>query len=227
MKQDFIQRNPMLLMAIGEAMDRRVERIPVAEHTFSPAFEQKMNRLIRAQSKPYYRFVNTKPKKAVLALAAVLIMLLTTVFSVSALREPVVRFIVEVYEKFSAIVFDTGEATEIPTTLEVYFESTWLPKGFVFDEAQSMDSDLQSIRLFISSQGDAIVFQQYTLASMLGVNTEGVLSEEILVGDYIGIYYSNLGSQTILWENGKYGFSLEGPVDKEILLRMARSLREK
>ena len=50
--------------------------------------------------KPYYRFVNTNAKKAMLALAAVILLLITMIFSVSALREPVVQFLKEVYESF-------------------------------------------------------------------------------------------------------------------------------
>jgi len=100
MKQDFIRENPAIIRALGVAMDRKVERIPVIQHTFSPAFEGRMNRLLRAQDKSYYRFVNTGAKRAVLALAVVILLLITMVFSVSALREPVVQFIAEIYEIF-------------------------------------------------------------------------------------------------------------------------------
>lgn len=100
MKQDFIRENPAIIRALGAVMDRKAERIPVIEHTFSPTFEDRMNRLVRAQDKSYYRFVNTGAKRAVLALAVVILLLITMVFSVSALREPVVQFIAEIYEMF-------------------------------------------------------------------------------------------------------------------------------
>jgi len=227
MKQDFIQRNPMLLMAIGEAMDRRVERIPVPEHTFSPAFEQKMNRLIRAQSKPYYRFVNTKPKKAVLALAAALIMLLTTVFSVSALREPVVRFIMEVYEKFSQVFVQRQSEEQYPATLETYYAPTWLPEGYLENTDRFVDVMIICERTYENESEDEIIFKQYTLASIIAIDTEGVQTKLIAVDGNEGLYYSNKGIQHLIWNDGQYSFFLHGPVPEADLLRMAESLREK
>lgn len=81
MKKDFISDNPMILKAMGDAMDNKVEQISIVEHTFSPAFERQMNRLIRTQSKPYYNLFNTKVKKTVslAAAAAVLAVILAVV----------------------------------------------------------------------------------------------------------------------------------------------------
>jgi len=233
MKQDFIRDNPLIIQALRENQNKKADALMEAAENlhfpFSPAFEQRMERLIRAQRKPYYPLVSTRARKTMLALAAVLILLTTLVFSVSALRVPVIRFIVETYEKFSAIFFvPEDDPARLPETVESIYIPHWLPEGYTFDEAQSVVSDSQAIHLFVSQQGDAVLFQQYTLTSAgLGLNTEGVPSEEILVGEYLGICCSNLGSQTILWENGQYGFSLEGPVDKEVLLRMACSVKEK
>ena len=52
------------------------------------------------QAKSYHRFVNTGAKRALLALAVVMLLLITMVFSVSALREPVVEFFSEIYQMF-------------------------------------------------------------------------------------------------------------------------------
>jgi len=54
----------------------------------------------KEKTKPYYRFVNTVPKRAMFALAVVMLLLITMIFSVSALREPVVEFISEIYHMF-------------------------------------------------------------------------------------------------------------------------------
>ena len=217
----------MLLMAIGEAMDRRVERIPVAEHTFSPAFEQKMNRVIRAQSKPYYRFVNTNAKKAVLALAAILILLITMVFSVSALREPVVRFIVEVYEKFSDVFFHQQEE-QFPNELEVYYVPAWLPEGYQADDAQTIDVINLCERTFVHKSENDIIFKQYIITGTVSrIDTEGITPKSVTVNGNEGLFYSNNGIQRLLWNNGQYGFSIFGPVTEAELLRMAESLREK
>jgi len=233
MKQDFIRDNPLIIQALRENQNKKADALMEAAEnihfSFSSEFERKMEKLIRAQRKPYYPLVSTRPRRAVLALAVALTLMISLVFSVSALRVPVVRFIVEAYEKFTAIFFvKEDDSARLPETIESSYYPHWLPEGYVLDEARSVVSDSQAISLFVSQQGEVILFQQYTLIPIgLGINTEGVPSEEVFVGDCAGIYYSNLGSQTLLWENGKYGFSLEGPMDKEVLLKMASSLKEK
>jgi len=228
MKQDFIQANPMILRALGEAMDRRVERIPATERTFSPAFEQRMNRLICAQSKPYYRFVNTTPKKALLALAAAILLMITMMFSVSALREPVVRFIVEVYEKFSHVFIHQEEEAQFPATLEVYYAPTWLPEGYQEDVEQLVDIPNLCERAFINESDYDIRFKQYTLTGTVSrIDTEGVSLKSVTVSGNEGLFFSNKGFQYLEWNDGQYGFSLVGPMPEADLLRMAESLREK
>jgi len=233
MKHDFIRDNPQLIQALRQAQDEKtealIEKAEANHYVASPKFEREMERMIKAQSKPYYKYINTRAKKAALALAAAFVLLIATVFSVSALREPVVRFIVEVYEKFSTIFFDKGEE-EItkPAKLEIIFTPTWLPEGYTLNETKSKNSDSQICSIFVSPQNDMICFQQYTLASAgLIVNTEGVVVEEVMVGEYLGICYTNLGKQTIIWDNGQYGFLLEGSVDRDVLLEIAYSLKEK
>ena len=79
-------KNEKLLKALGDIDSKYVK--------------EAMPRPEGAQSKPYYRYYNTGAKKALLALAAVILLLITMVFSVSALREPVVEFLTEIYHMF-------------------------------------------------------------------------------------------------------------------------------
>ena len=227
MQRKFIEHNPLIHKALGEIMDRRVEAIPVIEHTFSPEFERRMERLIRTQEKPYYRLVNTNAKKAVLALAAAFILLITMVFSVSALREPVIRFIVEVYEKFSTVFFSNHEdALAPPTSLETNYEPSWLPEGYALEDAMTMATDY--LRMDYYAKGsDYIVLQQYALSNGMNFDTEGVEIQSALIHGKAAIMYQNKGTWTLIWDNELYGFTLSGPEGAEDILRIAESLREK
>lgn len=72
----------------------------VSAHTFSPRFERKMSALISRRKKPYYYLVNTVGKQVAVVILVILLTLSGTVFSVKALREPVVNFFIEIYETF-------------------------------------------------------------------------------------------------------------------------------
>jgi len=228
MNKDFIRDNPQLLRALRQAQDEKTDALIEASknstHVVSDHFKDEMERLIRAQRKPYYRYTNTRAKKTVLALAATFILMITMVFSVSALREPVVKFFVEVYERFSSVFF--RETADIPTTLEQIYMPEYVPEGYTLDKASSIEMSKLVIYLYPGTDG-TVEYQQF-LPDFAGftINTEGIVHEDVFVGENEGVYYSNLGNQTILWTNDHYGFSLSGPVPKEELLAMALSLRE-
>ena len=61
-----------------------------------------MEKLLAKQRKPYWQYVNTAGKRAV-ACILVFIMIFASSMSISAFREPVVEFFVNVYERFVEI----------------------------------------------------------------------------------------------------------------------------
>ena len=153
--------------------------------------------------------------------------MITMVFSVSAIRGPVVRFIVEVYEKFSAVFFHGGEEEQTPpVTLEVLYEPTWLPEGYVLDDKTTTTSETIRSEHFINGK-NAITFRQHTLSAGINLDTEGIEIQSVLVHGRTAILYNNKGVWTLIWDNSQYGFALSGPVNANDLLRMAESLREK
>ena len=87
----------------ARASDRMMEELPSEEElsrklTFSPAFEHRMERLL---ANP--KSARTQQHRAlrVLAIAAVfIILLISALMSVSAVREAVFKFFTELYEKY-------------------------------------------------------------------------------------------------------------------------------
>ena len=76
-------------------IDAQCDSLLCAEHNFSADFETRMLKLLK-QQRGFLRFVNTAGKR-VACLALVLTICLTTVLSVDALREPIVKAIEEIY----------------------------------------------------------------------------------------------------------------------------------
>jgi len=196
---------------------------PVA---FSQKFERKMERLLRAQRKPYYPLVNTSLKRAVLAAVIALIILITTVFSVSALRESVIRFFVEVREKFSQVFFNQQEEEVFPSTLEIYYVPTWLPEGYWEDAARTVYAVILCERTYVDDRGEEINFKQYTITSLvLRIDTEGVEAETVIINGNKGLYFSNKEIRHLTWINEHCGFSVSGSVSKADLVRFAESIQ--
>jgi hypothetical protein len=85
-------------------------------HTFSKRFERNMRRIIKTGGKPpktYPKFLNTAGKRVAAVVIGIVLALSALTFSVEAIREPVVRFFVGVFEKFTGVVFHKdGEPNE-------------------------------------------------------------------------------------------------------------------
>lgn len=85
--------------------------------TFSDAFEKKMKKLISMQKKSYYYMINTVGKRVAIILLTLFISLTATTFSVKALRESVIEFIIETFEKFTKITVETEESVQCKLNL--------------------------------------------------------------------------------------------------------------
>jgi len=146
---------------------------------FSEKFESRMQKLIDHHKKPY-RFVNTTFKKSIARILIILISFSTVVFSVKALREPVISFIVEVYEKYSTLIFsekDDQSTNDNPTSQVL--EPTYLPQGFTLSTKTDMESAYK--REYINTVGSMILYEQTEVENgVMNVDTEGIDYEGIM-----------------------------------------------
>lgn len=143
--------------AFREVVSSEFAKIPLDESdidiTFSEKFNKKMEKLIKSQRKSYYILINTVGKRVAILFVAI-ITLFTASMSVKAIREPVINFIIEVYESFTKYFFE-GETAE---KIEKVYSITKLPVGF--KQTQVMESDAGRTATFESSEGNIIVFTQ-------------------------------------------------------------------
>ena len=103
--------------AFREVVSSEFAHIPTDESsidfTFSEKFIKRMDKLIKSQRKPYWNFISTVSRRAAVIIVAI-ITLVTAAFSVKAIREPIIKFIKQVYESFTHYSFD-GDTVEIIT----------------------------------------------------------------------------------------------------------------
>lgn len=123
-----------LRSALEICVERYCNSLPTKEEladiTFSEKFEKRMEKLIRRQRKFYYSFINTAGKRVTMIALAIIIGLSTVTLSVEAIREPVVRFIIEDFEKFTDVTFYEDSETSFEF---VKAQPTYIPEGFVLE----------------------------------------------------------------------------------------------
>lgn len=123
------------------------------DYTFSERFNKRMAKLIKSQRKSYWVLINTAAKRAAVIFVAI-ITLFTAAFSVKAIREPVLRFIKEVYETFTRYTYEGDMADKI--TKE--YVLTYIPDGF--EQTSKIENENSIITTYKNSFGETIMFTQ-------------------------------------------------------------------
>lgn len=188
--------------------------------------EAKMQKLIARERKFYYYWLNTVGKRVAAIILVILLSFTTITFSVRALREPVIRFIVETFEKFSNVVF-VNDKSEEDLIVDFTFEKimpTYIPKEYKLDSDFEFDNAYQA--MYVNNSNSTIIYSQYINDDSISqANTENVVYENITINNADAIFYSNKGTNTVIVSGERYIFTVEGTIEKEELLKIVESIK--
>ena len=144
------------------------------------------------------------------------------IFSVKAVRDKVTGFFVTTFERFSLIVRIDDDDESAPSEIEEFYEPAFIPDGY---HRESEEKIATKYEVNYSNGVEPIVFKQRERSDAL-MNTENVENEEIQVNGCKGVYYENNGVRNIVWEDAGYQFKISGILDKELLNKMAISVKK-
>lgn len=195
-----------LMNAFREAATYEFRDIPRDDtqipHKFSAEFEYKIEKLIQKEKSFFWHFVNTASKRVAL-IVLVFVMLLTTACSVKAIREPIVRFLTEVYETFTEYFFE-GEKTSVIT--EKYYISA-IPNGFVEESAYETDTTINIV--YRSAENNMIHYTQaVTDETTIYLDTEKADSKTITISEHEVHLYAQEGVLYAMWTSSGYYFEI-------------------
>lgn len=193
--------------AFREVASLEFSHIPQDEksinYKFSDRFNNRMEKLIKSQRKPYWKFISTASKRAAVIIVAVLT-LFTAAFSVEAIREPIIKFIKQVYESFTHYSFD-GDIVEIITK---EYAITQMLDGY--EQIDKIANDNSVVTTYRNAVGDSIIFSQMTTEHSAGYfvdNESGDLYAETVDG--IKVEFKEwYDTKTAIWTNDGYVFTI-------------------
>lgn len=215
-----------LVMAFELYNKNLCESLPTDEElkdiTFSKTFENKMQKLIRAQKKSYFYLINTVGKRAAVIILAIMISLTATTFGVKAIRESVIEFITETFEKFTKI---SVEDDEIDTQVEfVKSAPLYIPDGYT--KETEMQSELLYGIIYNNEDNNSIDYiQKISFGTIANVDTQGVEYEKISINYFDGIKYSKNGFNKVVFADETYMYTVYGQVPFDELIKMAESIK--
>ncbi len=211
--------------AIFEALTVEYENyIPqiTEKHIFSKKFNRKMKKLIRRQKKPYYKLINTAWKRAVCAVTAIIISM-TIVTQVEAVRTAFKDFIAYIFEKFS--VFQSVNDDKTPEIITDVYMITKIPNGFEIEYEEYTDL----INNVIYRKDDEVIIFYQTVTSEYNSiwNTENSDFETMIINGNEAVFFEdNHNYKTIIWYNGEYVISIGSNIDKNSLLNLAHFVQK-
>ncbi len=211
--------------AFREVISSEFAHIPSDEdsidYTFSKRFDKKMNKLIKAQRKPYYFLINTTAKK-VAVMFVIFSTLITASMSVKAIREPVIEFFIEIFcthDKYTA----QGDTR---TKIEKIYSITKLPNGF--KEIDSLVSDTMNTVTYEDEKEKVVIFTQM-VTDDLNIDVDNEQSNTIIkIFDDKKLYIKNIDDGIIvLWVYDGYSFQINTFYidDMDIILDMIQSIQ--
>lgn len=190
-------------------------------HVFSEEFENKMAKLLEEPPKRRFNVFNTVGKRVAVILIVLALTLTTAVFSVEALRVPVIEFFMKVYEEFTSLFVDDSD-TEYnddfvfePKTPKVVLDG--------FEVTQERKNELMYQLEYISADGRRYYYKQNTLYQNQKIDVDKY--NEVIDNQGRKYYYYVIEEKyNLVWYDNQYSYMIYGDISKDEMLKVAQSL---
>lgn len=187
-----------------------IDALPDEKFVFSEKYKIEMQKLLNKHKKYTHTANRFIPKRLVGVLVAILITL-TLMMSISAIREPVVKFIVNVYESFISIFVEEDEGAKSPQEIENLYLPTDGIQGYRVQS--SYNQGKISSTVWINDNNEVIFLEQSILENnyQAFIDKESINYETTRIGSFDIHYMIKNDSYFMVWSNGKYMFKMIFP----------------
>lgn len=174
----------------------------------SARYKKRIERLIKRQKQPYWRYVNTVGKRvAILVVAIALTFALP--MGVSAVREPVVEFFMNVYERFVEFFYDKDDIARAPDIIETVYTLEFVPAGYELDQHLCYNNRIKTV--WKNNLNQKIVLSQYVMGDISQFDNEDTNLQFMYMGDQKIAYVEKNTIKSFYWHFGGYQFLLTIP----------------
>ena len=199
------------------------------EHTFSPAFERKMKKLLRRGRHP----VLYRTLRGAACLLLVLLLSGCAVLAISpAAREVFAGWVREIHDNYFLYEFFGSEEREPVSKEEVLYQPSYVPAGYRIEYRSVLLDGFVTVRYINDQTGNIAVFTYFsdTASPVMQISrdSEDTYKKVTVNGISADLYLdAEEGKNNILvWvdEVNRHAFSISGAFGEEELLRMAESV---
>lgn len=204
------------LFIIGREEVNAYKALPDEEVAFSKEFEDKVHLINKKRKSLFYQATKTVPRRiAVILVAAIIVFTMT--MSISALRTPLINFIMNIYENYINIYFvEDEESSNIPTSIEHMYVPSYIPDNYMQIDSQNYGVSAETIWM---NDESLIILNQDPLNENFNVhiNNEGADYQTISISGNDIYYYVKDGYYFIIWTDQAYLFTITCPESISLL----------
>lgn len=206
------------LLTVEEAENRALIKmagdLPELTQEEKEANLQKLLSQIKNTPAPVKKAVVVRSKRKIITYIIVAAILMSLIcMSVTAIREPICNFFVDIFERFTAVVVYES-ANEVNGINKVKaFE--YIPDGY---KLESEFSELKMERYIWNDGTNKIIFTHYLAGenTEYRFNTEYDHMQKISINDINALYHEQHNRQIITWTKNNEVFTLVCPIDMQL-----------
>lgn len=195
-------------------------RMVLAEYPEKPLYSKKhrraMKQIMFGQRKPPIKTPGRIfQRKHMIAAFIAAVLILLSGLTIYANREAVVEFMKQIYETFTRVSFreDQEDEADFPDTIEEERIPAYVPDGFVMQDHQSV---LLGVYVVWQKEEEYIIFNQSTIGNVYDLDNERSDFTIMTIGDFTVYTNQNEYSNTYIWNDEIYSYSLSCPTTLEV-----------
>lgn len=180
------------------------------EVKYSEKYLKYIDRLTKQTKSPFYKYFNTIGKR-VAGIAAAMLIAFSCSMTVKAIREPVVEFLANIYEKFVEIFFGEDDIEQAPSAIQEVYTLDLELDEFRIDTC--VIKSLNTEFVWINDEGEEILFNQMLLSNRgtLDYDNSNYMVQNVLGKKIVKI--EKLNQKIFYWNSDDYAFALTVPCD--------------
>jgi hypothetical protein len=156
--------------------------------------------------------------------AIALVGIFLTTMSVEAFRIKLFNIVTEITEKYTKVsIVETESGLDLQIDWEAYYTPEYIPEGYAYSNSENF-GDIKII--FFSDKTDKeIQFSQTPVNPEYQIDTEKAIIADVTVNGEKGILVEKEGLRTLIWTTGERTFHIIGEIEKDEIIKMAKSLK--
>ena len=202
------------LFIIGREEVEVYKALPDEDVVFSKEFEDNVRAINKRRKSLFYKATKTVPRRIAVVLIAAVITF-TMMMSVSAIRTPILNFVIKTYDSFISIFVEKDEEIKLPTSIEHMYLPAFLPEGYIEISSENNEINAKSIWM---NKNAIIILSQNVISedSKIVIDNQDADYQTTMIDKNEIYYYSKNGFYTMYWSDGYYIFTLTCPEDINI-----------